>query len=65
MGKPNITELKKLIKKREEVSVRANELFVLLMEKKTTKKAIETKLDQYSAEIRSIDCKIKWEALNE
>lgn len=65
MGKPNITELKKLIKKRETVSIEAGVLLLLLATNKITKKHIEKRLEDCNALIRSLDVMIKNEALNE
>lgn len=65
MGKPNITELKKLIKKRETVFIEAGVLAVLLTTNKITKKHIEKRLEDCNALIRSLDVMIKNEALNE
>lgn len=65
MGKPNITELKRLIKKREAVSIEAGVLAWLLVTNKTTKKHIEKRLEDCNALIRSLDVMIKNEALNE
>lgn len=65
MSQPNITELKKLIKKRETVSIEAGVLAWLLVTNKTTKKHIEKRLEDCNALIRSLDVMIKNEALNE